>query len=423
MSRSHRASLATLSAAGATLALAASATPALADFYDPPALLPSANGAIVRSESQKLNATPGTATRIMYKSTDNNGRPVAVTGTYIEPSAKYAGSGPRPLVAYAEGTQGQGDSCAPSKSLESGYLGGNIQGFSAGYEIPGINAILDKGVAVVVTDYVGLGTTDRIHTYVDRLDQGRALLDAARAALKVPGASVTSSSPIGTYGYSQGGGASASAAELQSSYAPDVNLKAAYAGGPPADLGATMSKADGTILTAVIGYAINGFVQSDPSLKTILDAQTNAAGKAALEQIKTQCVANSIASFAFKQTKDWTTSGKSITDVVNGIPAAKAVIDKQRLGTIKPSVPVKIVTGTQDDIVPHAQAKQLAKDYCAKGATVDYDGVIQFINTGGTAVNHLQPLINDNGKARNWLLDRLAGKAASSNCWALAILP
>ncbi|MBO9534521.1 MAG: alpha/beta hydrolase [Solirubrobacteraceae bacterium] len=423
MSRSHRASLGARTAAGAALALAASAAPAFAGFYDPPASLPSANGALVRTESQGLNATPGKATRIMYKSTDNNGRPVGVTGTYIEPTAKYSGSGARPLVVYAEGTQGQGDSCAPSKSLESGYVGGTVQGFSAGYEIPGINAILDAGVAVVVTDYIGLGTTDRLHTYVDRVDQGNAVLDAARAALKVQGASVTTASPVGLYGYSQGGGATAAAAELQPSYAPDVNLKGVYAGGPPADLGATMTKADGTILTAVIGYAINGFVQSDPNLKTILDAQTNAAGKAALNEIKTQCVANSIASFAFKQTKDWTVSGKSITEVVNGIPAAKAVIDKQKLGKLKPTVPIRIVSGTQDDIVPHPQAKQLAQDYCNKGANVGYVGVVQFLNTGGTAVNHLNPIINDNGDSRKWLLDRLAGKSHVSNCAILGILP
>ncbi|MBO9532924.1 MAG: alpha/beta hydrolase [Solirubrobacteraceae bacterium] len=423
MSRSHRAPLLALSTVGATLALAASATPAFAGFYDPPVSLPAANGALVRSESQNLNATPGKATRIMYKSTDNNGKPVAVTGTYIEPTAKYSGSGPRPLVVYAEGTQGQGDSCAPSKSLESGYIGGTVQGFSAGYEIPGINALVDAGVGVVVTDYIGLGTTDRIHTYVDRVDQGNAVLDAARAAVKVQGASVTTASPVGLYGYSQGGGAAASAAELQPTYAPDVNLKGAYAGGPPADLGATMTKADGTILTAVIGYAINGFVQSDPNLKSILDAQTNAAGKAALNEIKTQCVANSIASFAFKKTKDWTVSGKSITDVVNGIPAAKAVIDKQKLGKLKPTVPIRIVTGTQDDIVPHPQAKQLAQDYCNKGVNVGYVGVVQFLNTGGTAVNHLNPLINDNGDSRRWLLDRLAGKGHISNCAILGILP
>ncbi|MDO9352607.1 MAG: lipase family protein, partial [Solirubrobacteraceae bacterium] len=296
--------------AAALMALGLGAGPAAAaDFYTPPSSVPGQNGDLVRTESQKLNATPGKATRIMYRSTDSSGNAVAVTGTYIEPSAKYSGSGPRPLVAYAEGTQGQGDTCAPSKSLEAGFIGGSPGGISIGYEIPSINNLLNKGVAVVVTDYVGLGTTNRVHTYVNRLDQGHAMLDAARAALDVPGASVTSSSAVGLYGYSQGGGAAASAAELGPSYAPDVNLKGAFAGAPPADLGAVMKTADGTVLTAVIGYAVNGFIESYPALKTILDRETNQAGKDALKKISTQCTADSIVSFATQKTSKWTTSG------------------------------------------------------------------------------------------------------------------
>ncbi len=42
------------------------------------------------------------------------------------------------------------------------------------------------------------------------------------------------------WGYSQGGGAAASAAELASSYAPDLNVVGTYAGAPPADLDRTV---------------------------------------------------------------------------------------------------------------------------------------------------------------------------------------
>lgn len=64
-------------------------------FYTPPASLPDANGTLIRSEPLPLALSlpglkgplPGTATRLMYKSTDSSGQPVAVTGAYIEPSA------------------------------------------------------------------------------------------------------------------------------------------------------------------------------------------------------------------------------------------------------------------------------------------------------------------------------------------------
>lgn len=109
------------------------------------------------------------------------------------------------------------------------------------YEIPNIYGLLSKGVAVVVSDLVGLGTTDRVHSYANRVDSGHAVLDAARAARQVSGASVTAQSRVATYGYSQGGEASAAAAELAPTYAPDLNLVAGYAGAPPADLNRVLS--------------------------------------------------------------------------------------------------------------------------------------------------------------------------------------
>ncbi|MBO9534618.1 MAG: triacylglycerol lipase [Solirubrobacteraceae bacterium] len=431
--RGRAARIGALAGVAALLVAAPSASAAVPPFYEPPASLPSANGTLIRNQPQPLGASvviagvplwlPGKATKIMYRSTDANGLAVAVTGVYIEPTKSWTGGGPRPLVSFAEGTQGQGDTCAPSRTLQSPlvYDAGQL---GAGYEVPGIYKFLDRGIAVVVTDYIGLGTPDRIHSYVDRLDMGHAVLDAARVALKVPGASVTSASPVGIYGYSQGGGAAASAAELQASYAPDVNLKATYSGAPPANLMAVLKSADGTLLTGVLGYAINGLLANNPALKPVLDANTNDAGKAALAKVAEQCSADSILSFAFQKTSSWTTSGKSAYDVVNSIPAAKAIADKQRIGTIKPSKPVMVLTGTQDDIVAHPQAKQLAVDWCAKGASVYYQPAIQWLGSGGTGLNHLGPGLLDMDKAQAWLVDRLKGSTADiNNCGLVGLLP
>ena len=42
---------------------------------------------------------------------------MAVTGTYFEPYNDWPGQGPRPLIVYGPGTQGQGDQCAPSRQF------------------------------------------------------------------------------------------------------------------------------------------------------------------------------------------------------------------------------------------------------------------------------------------------------------------
>lgn len=401
------------------------------DFYNPPAELPAANGTVIRHEPLPLGLSlpgldgrpmPGVATRLMYRSTDSGGQAVAVTGAYIEPSAAWKGSGPRPLVALASGTVGQGDQCAPSMTLQH-PLTLSPETVSVGYETLAIYRLLSAGVAVVVTDYVGLGATDRLHTYVNRLDQGHALLDAARAAHQLPGASITPDSRTGLYGYSQGGGASASAAELQPSYAPDVKLAGTYAGAPPANLTATMKGIDGSALAGALAWSINGFSQADPDLRDVVEANVNDAGRAALKDASTMCVGDAIFGYGFTKSTKWTTSGKSLGDVIAAEPKAQAALDRQRIGTLKPTGPIRLATGVQDDIVPHAQARQLAVDWCRKGADVTYDAIV-LPNLGDKLLtNHLVPLITDQGDAISWMTDRLSGKSTPSNCWTMPLQP
>ncbi|MFI5567082.1 lipase family protein [Streptomyces sp. NPDC051740] len=400
-------------------------------FYTPPAELPAGDGVLVRHEPLRLGLSlpgldgrtlPGTATRLMYTSTDSSGQPVAVTGAYIEPSAGWKGDGPRPLVVVGSGTMGQGDQCAPSLALQNPLtLTGET--LSVGYDNLAVYRILATGAAVVVTDYVGLGATDRLHTYVNRLDQGHAMLDAARAARSVPGASVTADSRVGLYGYSQGGGASASAAELHSAYAPEVNLVGTYAGAPPADLTAVMKGIDGSALAAALGWSINGFAQAEPALKEVVDQHVNATGRSALDDIGTSCVGDAILSHGFTKSTKWTKDGSSLADVIADEPDARAVLDEQRIGRLEPTGPVRLVTGVQDDIVPHAQARQLALDWCRKGADVTYRAVA-LPNLGDKILtNHLVPLLTDQGDAVEWLTDRLEGEPARSNCWTMPVQP
>jgi pimeloyl-ACP methyl ester carboxylesterase len=396
-------------------------------FYTPPAQLPAANGALIRQEPLPLGISlpgldgrtlPGKATRLMYKSTDSNGRAVAVTGAYLEPSAEWKGDGPRPLVAMASGTMGQGDQCAPSFALQH-PLTVSGETLSIAYDNLAVYRLLATGAAVVVTDYVGLGATDRLHTYVNRLDEAHAVLDAVRAARALPGTSLTSGSRVGLYGYSEGGGATASAAELQPSYAPDVRLAGTYAGAPPANLTSVMKGIDGSALVSALGWSINGFTQAYPDLRNVLEANLNDAGRKALADTSTMCVGDAVLSYGFTRSTAWTTSGKSIADVIAAEPRAQAVLDDQRIGTLKPAGPVRVATGSQDDIVPHGQARQLAVDWCRKGGSVTYEAVDLPDLGDRILTNHLAPLIADQGAAISWLTDRLEGEPTASNCWTM----
>ena len=401
-------------------------------FYNPPSSVPSTPGTLMKSESMPLATDlpvvfPGKSTRLMYSSVDSSGKPVAVTGAYIEPTKKWSGSGPRPVVAFAVGTIGQGDQCAPSFNLEHPLLA-NVSSsgssFNLNYDMVQMSLLLNQGIAVAVTDYVGLGTTDRVHTYVNRVDSGHAVLDVARAALQLKGTDITSSSAVGIEGYSQGGGAAASAAELQPSYAPELNLKGTYAGAPPADLAATLKGIDGNIIAGVAGYAVNGFMQSYPQLQSIVSTQLNSAGTAALKKLSTQCIPDSVLSYGFAKTSSWTKSGKSLSEIIAASPELTSVVDQQRIGRLKPTSPVLVTTDLGDGTVPHSQVRQLARDWCARGTNVTYR-TYGLPNVAGdkAAIHHLAGAVESAPGALTWMKDRLSGKSVTSNCSSMSWLP
>jgi hypothetical protein len=402
-------------------------------FYAPPATLPAANGTLIRAEAMPLTLSlpgikrrvPGTATRIMYKSTDSAGKAVAVTGAYLEPAARWREPGPRPLVVFAPGTMGQGDQCSMSLALQRGVVlrvGWKQSTVSIGYEMLAIYRLLAKGVAVVETDYIGLGTTDRLHTFVNRLDSGHAVLDAARAAKALPDTSITAESVVGLYGYSQGGGAAAAAAELQPSYAPDVPLKATYAGAPPANITEVTAGIDGTELVGTLGWSVNGFVQSQPDLQPLLDRYLNDAGRAVLQDLSTMCASDALLAYGNQRSSAWTTDGRSMVDIIRTEARWQNYIDTQLIGTLKPAGAVRVATGVSDNAVPHAQARTLAVDWCRLGADVTY-AAIKLPNVGSPVLNHAGAYLADQGPAVKWLTQRLAGLPAPSTCSSLPAQP
>lgn len=404
----------------------AGAAPAVglgAGFYDPPASVPPVPGSLLRSQRYTaLLNTWGNPTRIMYSSTSAAGSPSAITGTYIEPWARWAGPGPRPLVSLAVGTIGEGDQCAPSRMMFSSLNLEKPGSVGLNYETGAINDLLAKGIAVVVTDYDGLGTPDRVHSYMNRVEQGRAVLDAARVATKVPGASVTSASKVVTYGYSQGGSASAAAVELAPSYAPELPVTAAYVGAPAADLDSVLDGVDASPIAGAIGYFLNGAMRDDAGVRDVVNREFNDVGRRMLARTAGQCLPDSLLSDGGHSTREYTVSGESFGQLVAQESKLNDILEQQRLGRIAPQVPVRVATGINDDIVPHAQGRDLAVRWCGLGGDVSYVPLTDPSWGKKSLLNHAGPLLSDRGAAQQWIVDRLTDKPLSDNCAALPSL-
>lgn len=249
-----------------------------------------------------------------------------------------------------------------------------------------------------MTDYEGLGTPGT-HTYMIGRTQGAALLDVVRAAQRLPAAGLSSRAPVALYGYSQGGGASGWAAELQPGYAPELDVRGVVAGGTPADLNAVAGNLDGGSGFAFLGMSALGLDAAYPELK--LDSYLTPTGRTALGDANRMCVWEALPAYAGKRIAEYTTTNPLTR------PDWQARIDQQKLGRIAPRAPVFLAHGLQDEFIPYPQAVQLAKDWCAAGAAVHWQDFV------GEHLSTMAAMQND---ALDFVADRFAGRAVRSTC-------
>ncbi|WP_243075554.1 alpha/beta fold hydrolase [Microbacterium sp. SS28] len=222
--------------------------PGIDDFYAQPADAAVGDpGTIVKTDALLGTPLASRAWRIMYRSTTAAGDPVVVTGVLIEPWGP-APEGGRTLVSWGHPTTGSARDCAPSYGFDP-FLG-----------IEGLRLLLQRGFAVVATDYAGMGT-EGPDSYLVGGTAGRNVLDAVRAAQEVLGEAA--SDDVVLWGHSQGGQAALFAAEEASKYAPELDIRAVAVAAPAADLSDLMSVHLDDISGVTIGsYAFQAFADT-----------------------------------------------------------------------------------------------------------------------------------------------------------------
>lgn len=389
-------------------------------FYATPAEIPSQPGTVIRTQPapHALDVTgapgPGQATKILYSTRTQDDKPITASGYVIEPVNPWQGPGPVPTLVFAPGTRGQADVCAPSRAaglvanadLRNGAI--NIN-----YELPTMYLASALGMRVVSADLIGLGTPG-MHTYMNRAEQAHAILDAARAGLAAAG--VPADSPVGLYGYSQGGGASAAGAELAGEYAPDLNMKGSYAGAVPADLSQVVNAVDSHLIAGVLGYTLNGYLERRPDLAYLKDEYFNDKGKAFLEATKDRCIIDSAVTWGLTDTRTLTKTGESFGELLQRLPELHEIIEEQRIGKRPLNAPMMVVAGRHDDTIPYGQVRDMAKSYCEQGGKVWFvtDETPEVLPK--SALNHAIPMLAETPASLAYMVNRFKGEPAPSNC-------
>ncbi|MEJ2855889.1 lipase family protein [Saccharothrix sp. CCNWLW140] len=327
------------------------------------------------------------AWQVMYHSTDALGRPNVVTGMILIPRSVDPATAP--IVSFASGTYGPAFRCTPSE----------MERIGASYEQPAINDMLNAGYAVVMTDYEGYHPDPKT-TYITGRSEGHAVIDVVRAAQKLPGTGLSRTAKVVFRGYSQGGGASLWAAQLQPEYAPELNLVGAVGGGVPADLVQVSLQLDGKLGFGFLAYSLIGLDNAYAELD--LENYLNEAGKAEFARMQREaCTLELLLDYRGKRLSEYTTSSPVLT------PPWLARVQENKLGGTAIRVPVHEYHGTRDDIVDFAQHKALRDTYCKAGVAVDW-------KTYDT--DHITGVYLGNAAAAAFIADRFAGRPATSNC-------
>jgi hypothetical protein len=117
-----------------------------------------------------------------------------------------------------------------------------------------------------------------------------------------------------------------------------------------------------------------------------------------LDKTKEQCIVQTLADFGFRHLQPYF-----------NVPLSE-------LGRYRPAAPVLIDQNRFDGVVPWVPAHQLALDWCAQSADVQFFTNEQppFLNK--LAVNHGLDQLVDGERGLQWIADRFNGLPTTPNC-------
>jgi acetyl esterase/lipase len=347
-------------------------------------------GTIIRAESFAGAPAGAAAYKILYRSTDPKGAPIAVSGLIVVPQGP-APAGGRPVVAWAHGTTGVARKCAPSLFPQSLTW------------IPGLADMLARGYVVAATDYPGLGTAG-VHAYLVGESEGRAVLDSVRAARVLDGTGA--GNRFAVWGHSQGGHAALFTGVLARRYAPDLRPVGVAAAAPATEL-AELFSAD---IGGPIGKVLGAFALWSWSKYYDLPIETIVLERSMLvfERVAGFCndTPQQVARLVFAE-QPLEREGFLAVDVTRTQPWQR-ILTENTPGALSAGVPVFLAQGSADPVVRPRVTHKYMRILCGKGTPV------QFVAMPGG--DHDASAEFGAAPAVAWMAQRFAGARPPSSC-------
>jgi hypothetical protein len=358
---------------------------------------------------------PVKAVQLLYRTTGETGQPTVNVTSVLEPPLPL---GTPNVVAYQSFYDSLNPDNEPSYAISGGLtIGGAIPDVEATLFAPELLA----GNAIVVADTEG-ETAD----FAAGPEYGTDTLDSLRAALSTPATGLAATAKIGLIGYSGGAIATEWAAELAPSYAPDVNRRIVGAafGGVLADPAHNLHYVDGSTLWAgVIPMAIVGVSRA---FHIDLTPYLSEYGLQLFHKLQKASITEVLGRYPGLT---WAQMAKPQYQTPESVPIYVAVVNQLIMGTGgTPTTPLLIAQGANgalegtsgeapgigagDGVMIAGDVRTLAREYCQRGVTVQYDQYDLFA--------HVETAVPWEASALPWLAGRFAGSPAPQDCSQIA---
>lgn len=335
-------------------------------FYEPPPGYEDAEpGSVLRSRTVELGFLGSVpqgfgATQLLYRSANLYGEPEVAVTTVLVPEHRD----PQvvcPVLSYQCAIDAVASRCFPSYALRHGArpIGAFVQS-----EFLLVAAALAEGWAVSVPDHEGCHGM-----WGAPYEPGYRILDGVRAAVNCERLGLSPDAPVGLWGYSGGGLASAWAAELCADYAPELNIAGAVLGSPVGDPGSVARRLNGSFFAGLAALMIAALTDVFPGAQRVVNERATDAGKQLLAELRTLTTAGAV----------WRLRHRDIGSYVDvsanelwELPEVQHIFEETKLGKTAPKPPVLVVQAVHDRIISVDDIDRLVKTYEAAGAAVTY---------------------------------------------------
>jgi alpha-beta hydrolase superfamily lysophospholipase len=366
--------------------------PVVDDFYAAPSQVPEQPGSLLRAETFQRGIPDGAlAWRVLYTTTRDEGTPAVASALVVAPEG--GSDGPRDVIAWAHGTTGIDETCAPSVAEDP---------FGSGAFFA-LDRVLEQDWVLVATDYVGLGT-EGPHPYLIGEGQARSVLDAVRAARQLDDLALSERTVV--WGHSQGGNAALWTGIRETDYAPDVGVVGVAALAPASDLVALAAGLEtlpgGSIFAT---YMLDAYAAAYEDVR--VEDYVEAGARVTFDELARRCLAEPAVfpSVLTSLSLGWSSFTSELAQGALG----ERLVQNTPSGEIR--APLLLGQGEADPLVlPDVQAAYV-RARCEAGQLVDYRTYADRDHVGVVATD--SPLITE---LLDWTRDRLDGVPPEDSC-------